>query len=431
MEKTNDTLKKTPFQRLVAAMVVGEIGGSIGIYAATTLLLSLKFLQINPNTAEAHFGITSGLGVLAALIANPIGGAISDRTTLKFGRRRTWILLGTVLQGFSLLGLALTSDLTMIIVLWCLTQIFFNFVLASLTGLVPDQVEASRQGTISGIAGFALPLSALLGLSLMTMLNNAPMLLKWGVLPAIGIVAAVVSCILIIEGRVKFERKQKEKLKFTEALSRVYPSPRKYPVFTWGWLTRFFVSIAYSATVYNTIMLVKRFQYSQAEISSKVTLLSMISVFCLMVASIFGGMLSDKLRKQKPFVAISALVVGIGLVLCAIASDLTLVIVGNALIGLGYGIFTAVDLALVARILPNKEDAAKDFGIMNIANALPSSITPFIAPLLLAVGGWPFFFGALAVGGLVSALCVIPIPEVSPKVEDIKTETVANVQANM
>jgi MFS family permease len=409
VEKTNDTLKKTPFKRLVAGLVVGEIGGSIGIYTVVSLLLSLKFLQINPDTAESHFGITTGLGALVALFANPIGGAISDRTTLKFGRRRTWILLGTILQGLCLTGLALTSDLTMIIVLWCLTQIFFNFVLASFTGLVPDQVEESRRGTISGIVGFALPLSALIGLSLMTILGDTPMLLKWILLSVIGIVAAVVSCILIKEGRVKFERKQKEKLKFMEALSRLYPSPRKYPVFTWGWLTRFFVSIAYSATLYNSIMLVKRFQYSQADTTSMTTLLAMIGVACLMFASIFGGMLSDKLRKQKPFVAISALVVGIGLVLCAIASDITLVIVGNALIGLGYGIFIAVDIALIARILPNKEDAAKDFGIMNIANTLPMSIIPFIGPLLLAAGGWPFFFGVLAVGGLVSALCVIPV----------------------
>jgi MFS family permease len=431
MEKTTVTLIKTPFKRLVAGIVIGEIGGSIGIYTVLSLLLSLKFLQINPDTIESHFGITTGLGVLCALFANPIGGAISDRTTLRFGRRRTWILLGTVLQGLCLMGLALTSDLTLIIVFWCLTQIFFNFVLASFTALVPDQVDESKRGTVSGILGFALPLSALLGLSLMTMLNNEPMLLKWILLAVIGIVAAIVSCILIKESRVKFEPKQKEKLKFIEALSRLYPSPRKYPIFTWAWLTRFFVSIAYSATLYNTIMLLKRFHYSEEDTTSMVTLLSMIGVGCLMVASIFGGMLSDKLRKQKPFVAISALVVGIGLVLCAIAPDITLIFVGNALIGLGYGIYMAVDMALIARILPNKDNAAKDFGIMNIAVALPQSIIPFIAPLLVAVGGWTFFFGVLAIGGVISALFVIPIPEMSPKVKDIKTETAADVRANM
>ena len=51
----------------------------------------------------------------------------------------------------------------------------------------------------------------------------------------------------------------------------------------------------------------------------------------------------------------------------------------------------AVDTAMVARVLPNKDDAAKDFGIMNVANSLPQSIVPAIGPLLLSIGGWNFF----------------------------------------
>jgi MFS family permease len=370
---------------------------------------------------------------LCALFANPIAGAISDRTTLKFGRRRTWILFGTVLQALSLLGLALTSNFTMIIVFWCLAQIFYNFVSASFTALVPDQVDESKRGTMSGIVGMSIILSPLIGLSLMTMLGNTHTIQKWILLCVIIVCAAVVSCIVIKEGQVKYKRKPKEKLKFGEALTRVYPSPKKYPVFTWAWMTRFFISLSFSTGTYNTIMLIQRFHYSEADVTSKVTLLSMVTFACLMVASIFGGMISDKVSKQKPFVAISAIVVVLGLVLCAIAPDITLVIVGSALSGLGYGIFVAVDLALIARILPNKEDAAKDFGIMNIANTLPQSIIPLIGPMLLAVGGWPFFFGSLAVGGLVSALCVIPIPEMTPKLKnmEIKTETAANVRADM
>jgi len=135
----------------------------------------------------------------------------------------------------------------------------------------------------------------------------------------------------------------------------------------------------------------------------------------LAISSIFGGMLSDKFRKQKPFVFLSALVVVVGLILNAAAPSITFIMIGNALGGLGYGIFLAVDMALVARILPNKKDAAKDFGIMNIANTIPQSIVPFVGPSLLAIGSWPFFFGSLAVGGVLSALCVIPIPEMSPK----------------
>lgn len=82
------------------------------------------------------------------------------------------------------------------------------------------------------------------------------------------------------------------------------------------------------------------------------------------------------------------------------------------MIGLGFGCFSAVDMALVARILPSKEDSAKDFGIMNVANALPQSIVPAIAPVLLGIGSWTFFYIFLAVCTILGMLAVKPLPEV-------------------
>ena len=55
-------------------------------------------------------------------------------------------------------------------------------------------------------------------------------------------------------------------------------------------------------------------------------------------------------------------------------------LVDMAITGIGQGAYLAVDLELVT-------DAAKDLGVFNIANALPQSIAPAVAPLFLAVGG--------------------------------------------
>ena len=310
----------------------------------------------------------------------------------------------------------------MIAVFWCLTQIVFNFVYAAFTALLPDQVDEGRRGSISGVLGLAVPFSPIIGLVIMTVMGNTPLSVKYIVLAVISVVTAVVSCILIREGRAEVTRKEKvkEKMPVGVMLSRIYPSPRKYPVFTWGWLTRFFISLAYCSNTYNSIMLMRRYHFSQAQTTATTTLLAVIGMGFLAISSIVGGMLSDKLRKQKPFVAISALVVGVGLIFNAVAPSVTFLIIGNVLGGLGYGIYLAVDMALVARILPNKKDAAKDFGIMNIANTITQSIVPFIGPSLLAVGSWPFFFGSLAMGGVFSALCVIPIPEMSPRPEPEK-----------
>src|SRR5436305_2678249 len=81
----------------------------------------------------------------------------------------------------------------------------------------------------------------------------------------------------------------------------------------------------------------------------------------------------------------------------AVASNFNGFLVGMAIGGLGFGIYVAVDLALVVDVLPDKDNAAKDLGVFNMAGALPFSIAPGIAPAILAVGsgsyavlyGWP------------------------------------------
>ena len=55
-------------------------------------------------------------------------------------------------------------------------------------------------------------------------------------------------------------------------------------------------------------------------------------------------------------------------------------LVGMAIGGLGFGLYMAVDLALVADVLPDTDNVAKDLGIFNIAGALPFTIAPAIAP---------------------------------------------------
>lgn len=409
--------KKTPFKRLVAALIIGELGLYISLLTPVMLLLTFKIMDIDPLHAAASFGMVSGVGALFALSANPVGGAISDRTCLNFGRRRTWILIGSVLGSISLIGILLSTKVWMVVVFWCCVQLFFNFAMASYTALVPDQVDESLRGSISGILGLVAPIGPILGMVIMTIMGKAPLTAKWGVLVAIGIISAIISCMMIKEGKVEYKQPENErvKLSFGEALSKIYPSPRKYPAFTWGWLTRFFVALAYCSSSYNAMMLMQRYHLSQQQTTGMTTLISIVGMAFLAVSSLFGGVLSDKYRKQKPFVLSSAIVVGIGLVINAFAPTVTYIIIGYAVSSFGYGIYLAVDMALVARILPNKGDAAKDFGIMNIANTIPQSIVPFIGPILLGIGGWTFFFGALAVNGLLSAIAVIPIPEMSPK----------------
>lgn len=74
-------------------------------------------------------------------------------------------------------------------------------------------------------------------------------------------------------------------------------------------------------------------------------------------------------------------------------------LVGMAIGGLGFGVYMAVDLALVADVLPDRDKNAKDLGVLNIAGALPPSIAPAIAPAILAIGNGSYGLLYAVAGG--------------------------------
>jgi MFS family permease len=113
------------------------------------------------------------------------------------------------------------------------------------------------------------------------------------------------------------------------------------------------------------------------------------------------------------FVLTASIVYGLALFVVATASTFAGFLVGMAISGLGFGSYMAVDLALVADVLANK-DNARDLGVLNIASAVPFTITPAIAPAILAIGSGSYgvlyaFAGTCAIVG---AVAILPVKRV-------------------
>jgi MFS family permease len=98
----------------------------------------------------------------------------------------------------------------------------------------------------------------------------------------------------------------------------------------------------------------------------------------------------------------------------ALAGSFNGFVAGMALGGLGFGLYTAVDLALVADVLPDSGSAAKDLGVMNIAGALPSSVAPAVAPAILALsnGSYGVLYAVAGACGMLGALAIFRVKRV-------------------
>src|SRR6185437_6068288 len=196
-----------------------------------------------------------------------------------------------------------------------------------------------------------------------------------------------------------------------EFASTFYVNPRKNPDFAWAFASRFMFVLAYAFLVtYQAYYLLDKIGSAKADVPQQIFLGTLVQSVVVVAASLIGGKLSDRTGRRKIFVLTASVVYGVAMFVIAIASNFNGFLVGMAIGGLGFGIYVAVDLALVVDVLPDKDNAAKDLGVFNMAGALPFSIAPAI--LAIGSGSYGVLYGVAGVCAIVGAVAILPVKRV-------------------
>lgn len=401
-----------PPRGLVAFYALGYVGAYVALITPVATTLALKIAELDPDGKEATLGLVSAIGALFALVTNPLAGAASDRTTSRFGRRRPFIVIGTAagLVGLAVVGFG--DSIPVVVVGWCVAQIGFNLVLAALQALLPDQIPETQRARVSAILGISQQVSPLVGIGIATgVLATGAGMGPVFVVP--GLVGAALLALLVV----KLPDARLEVAQPFVLLDLIKPTAGKAADFAFAWFGRFFVILGFAIyTTYQVYFIIDRIKIA----ADQVTLVQLAAVLIfsvvLTVSAVVSGRLSDRWQRRKIFVYIAVAVVAGGMLLLAVTTTLAMFFVAAAVMGVGIGSFFAVDLALVTDVLPDQQHAAaKDLGIFNIANALPQSVAPAIAPIFLAVGGganYSLLFAVAAGLALVGAALIFPIKAV-------------------
>jgi MFS family permease len=388
--------------------------GAILLFLAPLLVsLSLKVNSlVGIDRAPNSLSLVAGTGALLAMFANPFFGKMSDRTSSRLGMRRPWMVIGLVGGSLGILVVALAPNVPVVLVGWCIAQLFFNALLAVLVAVLPDQVPVPQRGQVAGVLGVCLPIASVSG-TFVVQLFTGNQLAMFLAPCAIGGVF-----ILLFAARLKDRRlatADRPTWSLQELASAFYVNPWKNPDFAWAFASRFMFVLAYAfLTTYQAYYLLEKIGSAESDVPRQVFLGTLAMSVAIVTASLLGGGLSDRTGRRKVFVGTASFVFGLALFLIAVASSFNGFLVGMAIGGLGFGLYTAVDLALVADVLPDPANAAKDLGVMNIAGALPSSIAPAIAPAILAMsnGSYGVLYAAAGVSALIGAGAILPVKRV-------------------
>ena len=385
---------------------------SINLLFLAPILVTLP-LRINSlvgiKQAPSNLALVAGTGALVSIFGNPFFGRMSDRTSSRLGMRRPWMVIGLVGGTIGILIVALAPSIPVLLVGWCIVQLFFNALLAALVAVLPDQVPRAQRGQVSGVLGVCLPIAAVSGTFLVKLFTGHP-IATFLVPCATGGFFILLFAVALKDRRLA--RAGRPIWSLREFASTFYVRPRTSPDFAWAFGSRFLFLMAYALlTTYEAYFLLSRIGSAVVDVPQQIFVGTVTQSVLIVAASLIAGRLSDRTGRRKIFVFGASIVYGLAMFAVAIASNFNGFLVGLAISGLGFGIYTAVDLALIADVLPNKANNAKDLGVFNIAGALPFSIAPASAPLILSIGGGNYgvLYAAAGICAIIGAAAILPV----------------------
>lgn len=392
-------LAKGPLLRLMPMLTVANAAMYMVYMGIGAVLLPVQVELVDPADKVANFGLVSGVAAIFATVFNPLAGVLSDRS----GRRNPWILGGglAALGALALLGQART--VLLVTIGWCLVQAMMNVYQAALTAVVPDRVPVERRGLASAMVGIGTPIGTAVGISTAAVFVPGDIAVGYLVFGAVIAVAAV-----LFTAVVRDRRRPAVEPTPLSAQFRTFARTLKSDDFRWVFIGRFLMMLGFFAVslfqlyiLQDHIALPKGLAPEEA-----VAFIAPIDAGVTLLATVLGGVLSDRMGRRKPLIFVSSALCAVAMLVPVVKPDWHGMLIFTVLIGLAFGSYLAVDTALVTLVLPSADDAARDMGVLNVANAGPQILAPFLAAAIVGSLGYDGLYVIAALITLAGAVSV-------------------------
>jgi MFS family permease len=399
-------------------VAIGYLWQSLGTLILPDLVQSL----VGPRDKGKALSVLEGIGTVMAVVWQPMMGAVSDRTRSRFGRRRPFIVGGTIGDVLFLTGLALSGSYWLVVIFYLLLQTASNTAQGPYQGLIPDVVPASQRGTASGFYGLANLFGTLFGTVVAGLI-----LAHAGRSAAIGSIAALLLVTMLVTVLFVPDRSGPVLDRFSsawEVVRATFTTPLAYPNFLWLMASRLLILMGIVGIQSFTLFYFSDIFFhgdSRATTTATTAVVGLVVLLAIIV-TLPAARVSDRIGR-RPLILAGGTIAATGIlvlvfggyrwvpaaVLTPLAAVLGLpelvaqTLAAGLLIGAGLGAFLSVDWAFITDVIPT-EQAGLFFGFSNIATAGSGIIARFIAGFLLdhfnagpsilrLPGGYPVIFG--------------------------------------
>jgi MFS family permease len=393
-------------RRMPVALLIGTLGWNIPVSASTSVLLPVILADLAPHDKVRALALLTTIAAVTGLLANVIGGALSDLTRSRWGARTPWIVGGATAAALLLLAVPHVHALSGLIVLWCLVMVAINLSISAMTAIVPDRVPAERRASVSAVLGIGILFGSALGALLSVPFVKHPQV-GFAVLAAVALLFPLITVALIPDRTAPADRVPVTAAGFARSLE----PPRRAPDFYWALGGRLLIVFGYlMVQTFQLYLFTDYIGLSEAKAAKSIAVTSILFLAAALVGTLIAGPLSDRTGRRKPFVIAGSLLAVLATVPPALHPQVSSMIAFSIIGGLAFGSYYSVDTALMIEVLPSATSRGKDLGILNIANSGAQLIAPAASSAVIGIGlGFAPLFVASMVACAVGTVSILPI----------------------
>jgi len=388
--------KPSPVPVLILGLASAALALVCVFQGIQQVLIPYQVLQIDAAHKVGVLALLTTLAAALAVVGSVAGGALSDRTSTRFGRRSAAVSIGLMIS------LAELRTLTAVAVAYAALWFCLNFYQSVLNAIIPDRIPQKSRGVVSSAFGLGAALGLALGVNAV-----APLTLEHGYLLLAGVMfVATAACVILIREGATPEAP-------ATALGAA-ASQTAAPKGAWlgifeAFLQRdFALAFITRAMAFTALATVAGYTYyilqdhigpanlPNHNVKGAIGILVTIQTVAWVVGGVGAGWLADRLDRRKLFVGICSIGMAVSMLVPLTTPTWIGMVVFYALIGVFFGIYLAVDLALMTLVLPSRANEGRDLAVLSIANAGPQLLSPVIAATIISTAGYDalFLFGS-------------------------------------
>lgn len=384
--------------RLLALLLPVALAMYAGFQGVQQILIPVQVESIDSHGKIANLAALTMLCSVTGVLGLAMGGAASDATRSRWGRRTPWLVCMAIVAAILSTSLGLQRTLMGVAALYGALWFALNFFQGALLAVLPDRVPERRRSLASSIFGFAGPLGALVGVNLTAFAPG-----EWGYAALAAMLAAATAAFVI------FAREDARLAPTKEPADQATAQTGRRLRLSWRLLQSFAARDFSLAYAFRVLMFIAQFSINNyllyilqdhigvrnlpghnAQIAAGD--LNTLRTLATVVAILIGLWFANRTERRKIFAQAYAVAMAAAMLVPAFSPTWPGMLIFATLGGLAMGAYSTIDLDLMSRVLPNKDSAGRDLALLVMAGAAAQFLAPPLGGALIRFLGYSQLF---------------------------------------